>query len=119
MKDYEDIEFFAYHNVIRMALYHGYSFDEQLESFLSDDMLSEKSLTLRSGESITWGDWYAASAGNFTEEFSIFIRAVHDLIDTPEFSKPSTPVFVSSHSGSSDYFTVSMVKSFVKDYLGE
>jgi hypothetical protein len=71
------------------------------------------------GESdVTIGDWVEASKGVYTEKFIKFWKAVYDhiqnqVLEGKELPDNHAPMLVSMHSGSSDYFTWSMVKDFV------
>lgn len=115
MKDYLSIPMYAWHYVIGVALYYGYDYESDVENFLPEDALEQVEHRLSSGEAITLNDWFKASKEIYTDAFIGFVIGMNKLIEDGKVSdNPTAPLIVSMHSGSSDYFTVSMVTSFTE-----
>lgn len=117
MKDHLSIPMYAWHHVVGVALYYGYDFERELEEFLPNEALEQVEHSLSTGEAVTLMDWYKASKQVYTDNFIAFVMAVNKLYqeDVDGFSD-TTPLLVSNHSGSSDYFTLGMVRSFAEAY---
>lgn len=117
MKDYLSIPMYAWHYVVGVALYYGYDYEGNVENFLPEDALAQVEHYLSSGEEVKLNDWYKASKGIYTDNFIAFVFGLNKLIEEDEISSENTlPMLVSNHSGSSDYFTVSMVTSFAEAF---
>lgn len=117
MKDHLSIPMYAWHYVAGVALYYGYDFEREIEEFLPAAALVEVEHVLSTGEAVTLMDWFKASKQVYTDDFIAFVMAVNKLCqeDGDGFSD-TTPLLVSSHSGSSDYFTLGMARSFAEAY---
>lgn len=117
MKNKDHIKSFAWHVVCEEALYAGWDFEGDMYSVFTEERLSQVMYS-RGDNDVTIGDWVEASKGNYTEQFTNFWKAVYTHIigqveNDKEAPDDHTPMLVSMHSGSSDYFTWSMVKDFV------
>lgn len=113
-KTYEAIPAFFWHFLAKEALYNGWDMEEEiypaLESIKDEVLIEYREHTL------TCADLIPVSKGNMSgEAFGNFMSAIYksEKIQSVEDSKP---ILVSMHSGSSDYFTVGMLKSFIQNH---
>ena len=119
MKTIKDVQSFAWHIVCEEALYAGWEMEGDMYSVFTEDRLQQVMYS-RGEADVTIGDWVEASKGTFTEQFKAFWKAVYEHIQDQvkqgkELPGEHTPMLISCHSGSSDYFTYSMLKDFVKE----
>lgn len=116
---------FFHHSLIEIALMWGWELcapQDAIEFIESSDELSDTDslamYTLRStGRHLTVKDAIELIKGITTDNALIFFDELHkDLLDkSPEIlEQPDYEIFISMHSGSSDYFTVSMLQDIIK-----
>jgi hypothetical protein len=99
---------FFHHSTLEFAVSQGFSLDGDLAEFYADKDLTQFVVyDLFAADKVlklTEQDVYSASLGQVTEGFKSFFKELkYD-------GKDSTPILVSMHSGSSDYYTVSTHK---------
>lgn len=125
MKTKQHVGRFFHHSLIEIALMWGWDFDapqdeiefiESSEEFSDTDNLAMYTLT-STKRSLTVKDAIELTKGNTTENALRFFDELHkDLLGkSPEIlEQPDYAIFISMHSGSSDYFTVSMLQDIIK-----
>lgn len=113
MKTRDSIPAFFWHYLSEDAIRLGWDMESDMFPSL-ESIKDEVAFTLKgSGVTVTYADLIEVAQGNMTgETFKAFVTGVYDLVKDQE---PHESVIVSMHSGSSDYFTVEMVKDFVEN----
>lgn len=123
MKTKQHVGAFFYHVIIEIALMKGWDFEstqtpeEYLESY--DDSTKEMVLykLKNSNAKLTVHNAIELINDSTSEESLEFFNHLYKMIleSTPDvLYDPHYTLFVSMHSGSSDYFTVSMLQDIIK-----
>lgn len=115
-KDKSDIPMYAWHEAAHSAVMLGWDIESDLHHFLQGKITvnpedDSECQTNKFGVSLHISDWMEASKGAYTERFMEFWGGVYRNLKAQVDEGKQWPdvVLVSSHSGSSDYFTKEML----------
>lgn len=123
MKTKQHVGTFFLHVIVEIALMKGWDFDsiKSPEEYLESYNESTKDMVLyklkNSNAKLTVHNAIELINGTISDESLEFFNSLYKMIleSTPEvLYDPHYVVFVSMHSGSSDYFTVSMLQDIIK-----
>ncbi|UXY92255.1 hypothetical protein [Proteus phage RP7] len=123
MKTKQHVGTFFLHVIVEIALMKGWDFDsiKSPEEYLESYNESTKDMVLyklrNSSAKLTVHNAIELINGTISDESLEFFNSLYKRIleSTPEvLYDPHYVVFVSMHSGSSDYFTVSMLQDVIK-----
>ncbi|QNN97753.1 hypothetical protein [Proteus phage 2] len=123
MKTKQHVSSFFFHVIVEIALMKGWDFEltQTPEEYLEACSDSTKEMVLyklkNSNATLTVHNAIELINGTISDESLEFFNSLYKMIleSTPEvLYDPHYVVFVSMHSGSSDYFTVSMLQDVIK-----